>query len=103
MFEGLSAYLDEFYHATKTNLKCAGVINAIAASENDQDVDTSSNNSLTSSQPPIVELVSLLIEASGYVRERSQYTQYLNFCYTVKKECKRIAVEVHPRKSQRNS
>ena len=67
MFEGLSAYLDEFYHVTKTNLKSADVINAIAASEDVQNLDTSSSNSLTSSQPSIVELVALLTEALGYV------------------------------------
>ena len=73
MFEGFSTKLNDLYPDINT-----------AASE-DADVDTSSNNLDTSSQqPPTVELVPLLIDVSGYVRERSQYTQYLNFCYTVK-------------------
>ena len=66
----------------------------------DADVDTSSNNLETSSQqPPTLELVPLLIDVSGYVRERSQCTQYLNFCYTVMKESKPFALKIFSRKS----
>ena len=45
---------------------------------------------------PRVELVSLLTDVSGLVREESQFTQYLNYRYSLSKESKPVVLEVLP-------
>ena len=108
----MSAYLTGLYHSTpldKTQTSTHAASNTTAAVPEDEVVDESANTiardtstadqGLTTSrqqQPPGVELVSLLIDVAGLVREKSQFTQYLNYCYTLSKESKPVVVEILP-------
>ena len=50
-------------------------------------------------QLPKIELISLLTDVSGMVREKSQFTQYLNYCYSLSKNSKPVLVDILPPKS----
>ena len=43
---------------------------------------------------PRVELVKLLTDVSGFIREKSRSTQYINYCYRLSRECKPIVLEI---------
>ena len=43
-----------------------------------------------------VEIVSLLTMTARLVEERTNYTQYMNFCYALTKESKAVFLEVYP-------
>ncbi|XP_067930803.1 uncharacterized protein [Watersipora subatra] len=58
---------------------------------------SSGQSSAVQTQPiTTVELTSLLIDLSGVVRERSEFTQYLNFCYALDKDSEPVALQVLP-------
>ena len=90
MFSGLSEYL-------------SGLYNLYKASRQQDNVTTRGDNSseaavasCSQQQLPRVELNSLLTDVAGLVREKSQFTQYLNYTYTVSKNSKPIVLEVLP-------
>ena len=97
MFEGLSEYLAGLYnqggHINNTevdsNTTTTEDISDDRASNTGQSLAISSSQLL-----PRVELVRLLTDVSGLVREKSQFTQYLNFSYSLSKECKPVVMEV---------
>jgi len=51
---------------------------------------------------PQVELVTLLTDVAGVVREKSQFTHYMNYCYTVTNTSKRIVIEILPPRLNQN-
>ena len=97
MFEGLSEYLDGLYNQgghiynteVDSNTTTTEDISDDRASNTGQGLAISSSQLL-----PRVELVRLLTDVSGLVREKSQFTQYLNFSYSLSKECKPVVIEV---------
>ena len=97
MFEGLSEYLDGL-HNQGGHIYTTGVDSNTTTTEDISD-DRASNTgqglAISSSQLlPRVELVRLLTDVSGLVREKSQFTQYINYCYRISKEYKPVLLEV---------
>ena len=97
MFEGLSEYLDGL-HNQGGHYYNTGVDSNTTTTEDISD-DRASNTgqglAISSSQLlPRVELVRLLTDVSGLVREKSQFTQYINYCYRISKESKPVLLEV---------
>ena len=94
MFESLSLYLTDLH--TIGPLDKAAVGTRAASSPTDSNTPSPEQRSAASKQLPRVEIVSLLTDVAGLVRERSEFTQYLNFCYTLSKESKPVLVEILP-------
>ena len=112
MFQSLSEYLTGLYQRAPldkavTSTQAASDTTASvpedevadgSASAIEGDTSSAEQGLATSSHQhvPRVELVSLLIDVAGITREKSQFTQYLNYCYTLTKESKPVHVEILP-------
>ena len=94
MFKGLSEYLADLCRSddiqqTSANRKSEYDLEDVAGSVALASFSTQQRKSR-------VDLISLFIDLAGYVREKSQFTQFLNYCYAVDKESKRVVLEILP-------
>ena len=100
MFEAFSDYLAGLHCLSDLLCKRAATTQPTSNTtvRDDEVVDDIRQGTASSShqQLPRVELVSLLTEVSGLVRERSQFTQYMNYHYKLSKECKPVVLELLP-------
>ena len=104
MFEGLSVYLTDLsrsYQQDQIEISRLAVSNTrdlVLEEDNSSSLEKTvslyNHGVGTSSHQPTIELVSLFIDLSGLVREKSQFTQYINYCYRVSKESKPVLLEV---------
>ena len=106
MFEGLSDYLTDFsrsYHQDEMDISGHTVSNTRdSALEEDNSSSFEKNVSLYNQdgssfhqqRHPEVELVSLFIVLSGLVREKSQFTQYINYGYTLSTNSKPVFLQI---------
>ena len=98
MFEGLSEYLTGLYNQSGFLLNTESDRSSEALEE--IVVDDSASNAgpglatSSSQQLPRVELIRLLADVSGLVRENSQFTQYLNYVYRLCKGSQPVVMEV---------
>ena len=93
MFASLSEYLAGWCNQGGHIYNREASRNFTAIEDIDRADDTGQGSS-TYQQLPTVELVRLLTDVSGLVREKSQFTQYINYCYRLSKESKPILMEI---------
>ena len=103
MFEGMSEYLTGLCHINSykynSELLATHSTNPYRTPEKEVDAVADEESIVTSSSHqtvPRVELVSLFTDLSGLVREKSQFTQYINYCYRLCKNTKPAVVEILP-------
>ena len=100
MFRGLSEYLTGLSTLDRNvNDDTSTTLSTSDTTTTEDKVTSNKLPELTNSncqQLPRVELVSLLTDVSGLVREKSQFTQYLNYRYSLSKESKPVVLEVLP-------
>ena len=109
LFESLSEYLSGF--------SCHQQVNNFAASNNKVDASVEKSDKAyknTSSRERAstvkglqlkskVELVSMLTDLSGLVREKSSFTQYLNYCYTINRHSRLVYLDILPTDARESS
>ena len=98
MFEGMLEYLAGVCELSPASSGSGPTDEQVIDSGRDTEQDLSI---LSHRRLHKVELISLLIDVAGIVREKSQFTQYLNYCYAVHKETKPEFIEILPIKKPR--